>query len=329
MTDSSSTVNPQLDSSMVDPHRDEEHDQFCDEANKTLSSSMVLSMSRPVSASLPSEPAAGPAFCSRLSEDVIELQKALSGNSSQLNEAENEIKRLRNEVDKLNGDLENKRKLFDESQMNYAHLENCLHEAREEAQNHLCAAERASEYSTLCSSAVKMRGLFERLRACNLSGGTAGFAQSLPASSQSLANAAEFRECVWVLAEKVGALSRSRSELQERCSNVEASNKLLMAECEEKKELVNTLYKKHQLEKQAYKGALISLAYPPAQSKTKLSEICQLNTQSVSVEGNKGESSGQVSAIRRLTYEEEIQQPREITNAVSEEGSLDDHPSQK
>ncbi|VFQ61293.1 unnamed protein product [Cuscuta campestris] len=263
MTDSSSTVNPQLDSSMVDPHRDEEHDQFCDkEANETLSSSMVLSVSRPVSASLPSEPAAGPAFCSRLSEDVvIELQKALSEKSSQLNEAENEIKRLRNEVDKLNGGLENKRKLLDESQMNCAHLENCLHEAREEAQTHLCAAERrASEYSTLRSSAVKMRSLFERLRACILSGGTAGFAESLCALSLSLANSinekeedstAEFRECVRVLAEKVGALSKSRSELQERCSNAEASNKLLMAECEEKKELVNTLYKKHQLEKQA------------------------------------------------------------------------------
>ena len=32
----------------------------------------------------------------------------------------------------------NGREGFNESQMNYAHLENCLHKAREEAQTHLC-----------------------------------------------------------------------------------------------------------------------------------------------------------------------------------------------
>ncbi|MCD7460708.1 hypothetical protein HAX54_044251 [Datura stramonium] len=52
--------------------------------------------------------------------------------------------------------------LLDESQMNCAHLENCLHEAREEAQTHLCAADRrASEYSALvllqskCAASLK------------------------------------------------------------------------------------------------------------------------------------------------------------------------------
>jgi len=71
--------------------------------------------------------------------------------------------------------------------MNCAHLENCLHEAREEAQTHLCAADRrASEYSALRASAVKMRGLFERLRVCVLSGGVASLAESLRALSQSL-----------------------------------------------------------------------------------------------------------------------------------------------
>lgn len=73
-------------------------------------------------------------------------------------------------------------------QMNCAHLENCLHEAREEAQTHLCAADRrASEYSALRASAVKMRSLFERLRACVLSGSAAILAESLRALSQSLA----------------------------------------------------------------------------------------------------------------------------------------------
>ena len=73
--------------------------------------------------------------------------------------------------------------------MNCAHLGNCLHEAREEAQSHRCAADRrASEYSALRASAVKMRGLFERLRNCVYApGGMGGFADSLRALAQSLA----------------------------------------------------------------------------------------------------------------------------------------------
>lgn len=73
-------------------------------------------------------------------------------------------------------------------QMNCAHLENCLHEAREEAQTHLCAADRrASEYRVLRASAVKMRALFERLRACvYFPGNVAAFADSLRALAQSL-----------------------------------------------------------------------------------------------------------------------------------------------
>lgn len=73
--------------------------------------------------------------------------------------------------------------------MNCAHLENCLHEAREEAQTHLCAADRrALEYSALRASAIKLRSLFERLRASvRVSGGVAGFADSLQTFAQSLA----------------------------------------------------------------------------------------------------------------------------------------------
>ena len=73
--------------------------------------------------------------------------------------------------------------------MNCAHLENCLHEARQEAQTNLCAADRrASEYSALRSSAVKLRGLFERLRNCvTASGGISGFVDSLRSLSVSLA----------------------------------------------------------------------------------------------------------------------------------------------
>lgn len=52
-------------------------------------------------------------------------------------------------------------------QMNCAHLENRLHEAREEARTNLCAADRrAAEYSALRTSSVRLRGLMERLRSC-------------------------------------------------------------------------------------------------------------------------------------------------------------------
>lgn len=71
--------------------------------------------------------------------------------------------------------------------MNCAHLENFLHEARKEAKTHLCAAEsRASQYSSLRISAVKMRGLLERLRSCVLSAGVANFSDSLCGLAQSL-----------------------------------------------------------------------------------------------------------------------------------------------
>lgn len=72
--------------------------------------------------------------------------------------------------------------------MNCAHLENCLHEAREEAQTHLCAADRrASEYSSLRASSLKIRTLFERLKTCVSSSGVTGFSESLRALAQSLA----------------------------------------------------------------------------------------------------------------------------------------------
>ncbi|MCL7046163.1 hypothetical protein MKW94_017639, partial [Papaver nudicaule] len=61
---------------------------------------------------------------------------------------------------------------------------------------------------------------------------------------------AEFRACIRVLADKVSFLSRHRAELMERCSRAEAAHGHLTKELEEKKELVKSLYSKHQLEKQ-------------------------------------------------------------------------------
>jgi autophagy-related protein 11 len=148
--------------------------------------------------------------------------------------------------------------------MNCAHLENCLHEAREEAHTHLCAAERrASEYSALRASTLKMRSLFERLKTCVYApGGVPAFADALRILAQSLANSineneddgtADFRKCIRVLADRVGFLSRHRDELLDKYPKVEAASEQLRKELEEKKELVNTLYAKHQLEKQANK----------------------------------------------------------------------------
>lgn len=74
-------------------------------------------------------------------------------------------------------------------QMNCAHLENCLHEAREEAQTQKSSADRrASEYALLRASFLRMRSLFERLKSCVYSpGSVAGFAELLRALAQSLA----------------------------------------------------------------------------------------------------------------------------------------------
>lgn len=55
-----------------------------------------------------------------------------------------------------------------------------------------------------------------------------------------------------MLADKVGVLSRQRAEFLDRHSKAEASNEQLTKELEEKKELVNTVYMKHQLEKQVF-----------------------------------------------------------------------------
>ncbi|OMP09895.1 Autophagy-related protein 17 [Corchorus olitorius] len=294
MMDSSGMLNTQLDSSMQEPHREELQvgekdgkDKMVAQSGMSLTnSSTAESMPEPLNA-LPCDTTADLVLDSKGREDfVLELQSALAEKSNQLSETEIKLRDALDEVAMLRRDLETSRKLLDESQhvpfysfmlelvglaickwhskMNCAHLENCLHEAREDAQSHRCAADRrASEYSALRASAVKMRGLFERLRNCVYApGGMTGFADSLRALAQSLANSisdseddgtAEFRKCIRVLAEKVGFLSRHREELHEKYTNVEAGNEQLRKELEEKNELVKTLYTKHQLEKQVNK----------------------------------------------------------------------------
>lgn len=269
MTDSSSMLNSQLDSSMLDLHRDKGH--LCDKDKLTMplpdagtcitSSNMAVSMSQP-SDVLSCEAALVPGLDAKVNGGlVLELQNALAEKSSQLRDAETKIQALMDEVSRLGRDLDVSRKLLDASQMNCALLENCLHGAREEGQTHLCTVDRrASEYDALRASAVKICGLFERLKSCVSSVEVAAFADSLHALAQSLAgegddddSTAEFRECIRTLADKVGLLSRQRAEFLECSSKAEAANTQLNKELEEKKELVNTLYMKHHLEKQATK----------------------------------------------------------------------------
>ncbi|XP_077215003.1 autophagy-like protein [Tasmannia lanceolata] len=266
------SVHTSMDTSMLDPRRDELQvgdkggvEKMAVQMGSALTNSSAAdSITEPLNMSS-SGAVVEPFSTSKAKDDlVLELQCALADKSNQFDETENKLKAAMEEVATLRIELEMSRKLLDESQMNCAHLENCLHEAREEAHTNLCAADRrASEYSALRSSAVKMRGLFERLRSCiTASGGVAAFAESLRSLAVSLASpvneneddsTAEFRTCIRVLADKVGFLSRQRSELLERCSRIDAAQGHLVKELEEKKELVKSLYAKHQLEKQVNK----------------------------------------------------------------------------
>ncbi|KAF3787196.1 Autophagy-related protein 11 [Nymphaea thermarum] len=205
---------------------------------------------------------------SKVAEALIaELRDALENKSNEYNETESKLNSALEEVESLRKELEVSLKLLDESQMNCAHLENCLHEAREEAHTNLCAADRrASEYNTLRASAVKIRGLFERLRSCiSGSAGVGGFPESLRSLALSLGSSAneseddigtELHVCIRVLADKVGYISRQRSEFQERGARAEAAEAHLLKELEGSNELVKNLFAKLKLEKQANKDKI-------------------------------------------------------------------------
>ncbi|KAM7267997.1 hypothetical protein ACFE04_010163 [Oxalis oulophora] len=249
MMESSGKLNSQMDSSMIEPQRED---------IQVTNSSTAESMPEALNI-LPCDES--PLVSGGI---LLELQNAFDEKSNHLSETETKLEEAVNEVTMLKRELEMSRKLLDESQLNCAHLENCLHEAREEAQIHLCAADRrASEYSALRMSAVKMHGLYERLKCCVCtSGGVTAFANSLRVLAQSLTISineteddatTEFRKCVRVLADKVSFLSKHREELLSKCPKLEAANEELRKEIEEKKELVKTLCTKLQHEKQANK----------------------------------------------------------------------------
>ncbi|KAJ7550899.1 hypothetical protein O6H91_07G123700 [Diphasiastrum complanatum] len=194
-------------------------------------------------------------------EQIVALESALEQKTRDCIAAEDRVQATLAEVVRLGRDLENNSELLRECQMNCAHLENRLHEAREEAKTHLCAADRrAAEYNALRASSVKLRGLMERLKTCITA---SGFVESLRTLSSSLNSSSisdagedvgyEFRAAIRILSERVGALVQQRTELLERCTKAEAVQNHLSKELENKTEMLKNMYAKRQQEKQASK----------------------------------------------------------------------------
>lgn len=104
-------------------------------------------------------------------------------------------------------------------QVNCAHLENHLHEARETAQTHLVTSERrGKEYDSLRAKSVRMHGLMDRLSRC-LAVPNDAFPEALSNLATSLSNGSlggdeeQFVITVRQLAEQVrSVLQLSRPE---------------------------------------------------------------------------------------------------------------------
>lgn len=120
MADSSSgMMNPHLDSSMVEPSRDEVHVDDKDEKDTVLADVGPLETSStadPVN-TLPSDTAVDPGLDSNISGDMVELQNVIAEKSNQLKETESKIAALMEEVANLGKELEISQKLLDESQV--------------------------------------------------------------------------------------------------------------------------------------------------------------------------------------------------------------------
>ncbi|TVU32841.1 hypothetical protein EJB05_24600 [Eragrostis curvula] len=196
---------------------------------------------------------------------LSELQNSLDEKSKQLGETESKLSAVMDEVNSLKKELEHTRGLLDESQMNCAHLENCLHEAREEARTNKCSADRrALEYNALRSSALRIHGLFERLNKCVTAPNMSGFAESLRSLAVSLSSVnkdeadstIQFQQCIKILAERVALLIRQSTDMAERYRRVQEAHASLLKDLEVEKERNNNLYSKLQLEKQASKDKI-------------------------------------------------------------------------
>jgi hypothetical protein len=125
MLDSSGMQNPHIDSSMMEPHRDEvqisdkdKRDKMTGQLGLSLTNSSTAE-SMPVSRDLvPCDPTVCPDLDSKVNNDkFLELQSALEDKSNQLNETDTKLKAVMEEVAVLKRELEANRKLLDESQV--------------------------------------------------------------------------------------------------------------------------------------------------------------------------------------------------------------------
>ncbi|CAM6088944.1 unnamed protein product [Calypogeia fissa] len=168
-------------------------------------------------------------------EQVEALQKALQEKTAEYAELEDRLQAALAESCQIHTKLDSNAELLSECQLNCAHLENRLHEAREQARVNLCAAERrATEYNALRSSSVRLRGLMERLRSLIASSDDPNFEESLQALVTSLSSPSpsdsgedvQFRMFIKILAEKFGVLAQERTELLERCTIAENNQQM-------------------------------------------------------------------------------------------------------
>ena len=74
-------------------------------------------------------------------------------------------------------------------------------------------------------------------------------------------DSAELPECIHVLADRVGDLSKHRADLLDRYSKAEAANDQLTKELEKKTELINTLYMEHQSNEQVFFVVINNYSY--------------------------------------------------------------------
>lgn len=125
MMDSSGVQNSQLDSSMVEPHREEvqggdkdRKDKMVGQLGMSLTNSSTAE-SMPVPQDLvPCDSTVAPELDSKVNDDkLLELQNAVADKSKQLNETETKLKAVLEEVAALTRELEASRKLLDESQV--------------------------------------------------------------------------------------------------------------------------------------------------------------------------------------------------------------------
>jgi hypothetical protein len=202
-------------------------------------------------------------FSRAKNEEVSALAQSDPMEKNERSEASDErLESALAEVVRLTGELEGNAELLNECQMNCAHLENRLHEAREEARTNLCAADRrAAEYSALRTSSVRLRGLMERLRSTITAPASNpnSFVESLRNLAASLSSVnvndggddSQFRHAIKVLAERVGNLAQQRAELLERCTVAETNQALLKKDLENQAEVMKNMYAKRKFDKQA------------------------------------------------------------------------------